>query len=176
MHTSLVHFGLLDKTLRTIAVYLALLVLIHLAGKRELAQLTSFDLVVLLLLSNVVQNAVIGNDNSLLGGLFGAALIIAGNYVLVRFAFFHPRFGRALQGRSTTLVEAGRLDRDALRRELISPPQLSAALRREGIDGLDEVEQVVLEPEGALTPTKKPQPTIGDVLERLDRIEQKLAD
>ena len=174
MHTSLVHFGLLDKTLRTLAVYLALLVLIHLAGKRELAQLTSFDLVVLLLLSNVVQNAVIGNDNSLLGGLFGAALLVAGNYLLVRFTFFHPRFGRALQGRSTTLVETGQVEHRALRRELISRPQLAAALRREGIDGLDDVERLVLEPEGSFTPTKKPSPTIEDMLERLDRIERKL--
>ena len=175
IHTSLVHFGLVDKTVRTVAVYLALLVLIHLAGKRELAQLTSFDLVVLLLLSNVVQNAVIGDDNSLLGGLFGAALLVAGNYFLVRFTFFHPRFGRTLQGRSTTLVEGGRVDRRALRRELISRPQLAAALRREGLDGLDEVERLVLEPEGSFTPTKKPSPTIEDVLERLDRIERRLS-
>ena len=174
MHTSLVHFGLLDKTLRTLAVYLALLVLIHLAGKRELAQLTSFDLVVLLLLSNVVQNAVIGADNSLLGGVFAAALLVFGNYLLVRFTFFHPRFGRALQGRSTTLVEKGQVEHRALRRELISRPQLAAALRREGIDGLDDVERLVLEPEGSFTPTKKPSPTIEDMLERLDRIERKL--
>jgi uncharacterized membrane protein YcaP (DUF421 family) len=165
---------LLDKTVRTIAVYLTLLVLIHLAGKRELAQLTSFDLVVLLLLSNVVQNAIIGNDNSLVGGLFGAALLIFGNYLLVRFTFFHPRFGRRLQGRSATLVEDGRPDRRAMRRELISRPQLAAALRREGINGIDEAERVVLEPEGTFTPTKKPSPTIEDVLERLDRIERKL--
>jgi uncharacterized membrane protein YcaP (DUF421 family) len=152
-----------------------LLVLVHLAGKRELAQLTSFDLIVLLLLANVVQNAVIGNDNSLLGGLFGAAVLVAGNYLLVRFAFFHPRFGRTLQGRSTTLVEDGRVDHRALRRELISRPQLAAALRREGLDGLDEAEHVVLDPEGTLTPTKKPEPTLEDVLERLDRIERKLS-
>jgi len=157
-----------------VAVYLTLVVLIHLAGKRELAQLTSFDLVVLLLISNVVQNAIIGNDNSLLGGLFAAALLIAANYTLVRFTFFHPRFGRTLQGRSTTLVEDGRPKREALRRELISRPQLAAALRREGLDGIEEAEKVVLEPEGTFTPTKKPSPTIEDVLERLDRIEKKL--
>jgi len=110
----------------------------------------------------------------LLGGLFAAALLIAANYALVRFTFFHPRFGRTLQGRSTTLVEDGRLEPDALRRELISRPQLAAALRREGLDGIDQAERVVLEPEGSFTPTKKPSPTIEDVLERLDRIEKKL--
>ena len=129
----------------------------------------------LLLLANVVQNAVIGNDNSLLGGLFGAALLVLGNYLLVRYTFFHPRFGRTLQGRSTTLVEDGRVDHGALRRELVSRAELAAALRREGIDDLEEVDRVVLDPEGTLTPTKKPAPTLEDVLERLDRIERKLS-
>jgi uncharacterized membrane protein YcaP (DUF421 family) len=149
-------------------------VLVHLAGKRELAQLTSFDLVVLLLIANVVQNAIIGPDNSLLGGLFGVVILIAANYFLVRYAFFHPRLGRVLQGRSTTLVEDGRVDHRALRRELIARPQLAAALRREGLDGIEDAELVVLDPEGTLTPTKKPAPTLEDVLERLDRIERRL--
>jgi uncharacterized membrane protein YcaP (DUF421 family) len=149
-------------------------VLVHIAGKREIAQLTSFDLVVLLLLGNVVQNAIIGNDDSLLGGLVGAAVLLAANYLLVRYAFFHPRFGRLLQGRSTTLVEDGRIDHRALRRELISRPQLASVLRREGLDGIEDAEHVVLDPEGTLTPTKKPAPTLEDVLERRDRIERKL--
>ena len=164
-----------EKAIRTVAVYLVLLVLLHLAGKRELAQLTSFDLVVLLLLSNVVQNAIIGNDNSLVGGLLGAVVLIAGNYLVVRWAFFHPRWGRTLQGRSTELVVGGHLRRRVLRRELISQPQLEAALRREGVAGLEAVERVVLEPEGTLTPYEKPKPGIEDVLERLDRIERRLS-
>ncbi|MES1248337.1 MAG: DUF421 domain-containing protein, partial [Actinomycetota bacterium] len=86
---NLVHLGISpwEKAVRTAAVYLVLLALLHLAGKRELAQLNSFDLVVLLLLSNVVQNAIIGNDNSLLGGLLGAAILIVVNVVVVRGAF-----------------------------------------------------------------------------------------
>jgi uncharacterized membrane protein YcaP (DUF421 family) len=163
-----------EKAIRTVAVYLVLLVLLHLAGKRQLAQLNSFDLVVLLLLSNVVQNAVIGNDNSLVGGGLGAAILIAANYLVVRFAFLHPRFGRELQGRSTTLVEDGRIQRRALRRELISPPELDAALRRQGVEGIEATERVVLEPEGTLTAYEKPKPGIADVIERLDRIERKL--
>jgi uncharacterized membrane protein YcaP (DUF421 family) len=171
----LVHFAVGEKVIRTFAVYLGVLVLVHLAGKRSLAQLNSFDLVVLLLLSNVVQNAIIGPDNSLLGGLFGAALLVLGNYLLVRFAFFHPRFGRALQGRSTTLVEDGKVLDENLRRELISSAQLNAALKHMDVDeGIDDVEQVVLEPEGTLNPTRKPAPGIGDVLAALERIEQKL--
>src|SRR5436190_1378249 len=84
-----IHLGISpgEKAIRTIAVYLALLVLLHLSGKRSIAQLNSFDLVVLLLLSNVVQNAIIGDDLSLAGGLLGAAILVAANYVLVHFAF-----------------------------------------------------------------------------------------
>ena len=102
----LVHLGIspLEKAIRTAGVYVVLLVLLHLAGKRQLAQLNSFDLVVLLLLSNVVQNAVIGNDNSLLGGLLGALLLLAFNFALVRFAFMSPRFGKAIQGGDTVVL------------------------------------------------------------------------
>ena len=168
-----------DKAIRTAAVYLVVLLLLRLAGKRQLAQLNAFDLVVLLLLSNVVQNAVIGSDNTLVGGLLGAAILIAGNYLVVRFAFLHPRFGRDLQGRATRLVESGHVRPKAMRRELISRAELDAALRRQGYDGLGAVEEVELEPEGTFAVTPKPQaqpqPTIADVLAALERIERKLA-
>ena len=96
---------LLEKTIRTLVVYGAVLIGLRLAGKRELSQLNPFDLVVLLLLSNTVQNAIIGNDNSLLGGLLGAAILLAINYVLVRAAFMSPRFGKAIQGGATLVVD-----------------------------------------------------------------------
>jgi len=163
-----------EKAIRTAAVYAFILVLLHLAGKRELAQLNSFDLVVLLLLSNVVQNAIIGDDLSLVGGLLGAAILVALNYLLVRYAFFHPRVGRLLQGRETTLVEGGRPKRDALRRERITPAELEAALRRQGVDGLAAVDRVVLDPEGTITPYAKEQPGLDEVLAALRRIEAKL--
>jgi uncharacterized membrane protein YcaP (DUF421 family) len=130
-------------------------VLLHLSGKRQLAQLNSFDLVVLLLLSNVVQNAVIGDDLSLTGGLLGAAILVGGNYLVVRFVTTHPNF-RNLQGEATPLVENGKPDEAALRRELITPKELDAALRRLSVErGLDGVERVELEPEGTLTPYPK---------------------
>jgi uncharacterized membrane protein YcaP (DUF421 family) len=171
----LVHMGIspAEKTLRTVGVYGAILVLLHLAGKRQLAQLNSFDLVVLLLLSNVVQNAIIGNDNSLTGGLLGAVILLAVNFVLVRAAFMSPRFGKALQGGSTTLYEDGRLDRRALRREAITEEELVAGLRRQGLE-LDDVERVDLEPEGTFDASPKPKPGIEDVLRRLDELEQRL--
>jgi uncharacterized membrane protein YcaP (DUF421 family) len=171
----LVHLGIspAEKAIRTAAVYGAILLLLHLAGKRQLAQLNSFDLVVLLLLSNVVQNAIIGNDNSLLGGLLGAVILIALNYVVVRAAFMSPRFGKTLQGGSTVVYENGVVDQRALRMLAITREQLVAALRREGLE-LDDTQRVVLEPEGVFNPTPKPRPTLDDVLRKLNEIEAKL--
>src|SRR5438874_10761961 len=99
-----------EKAIRTAAVYGGILVLLRLGGKRALAQLNSFDLVVLLLLSNVVQNAIIGNETSLPGGLLGAAILIGANYVLVRLTFRNRWLNRLLQGSDTPLYENGRLD------------------------------------------------------------------
>jgi uncharacterized membrane protein YcaP (DUF421 family) len=169
------HIGIspAEKAFRTVAVYAALLVLLHLAGKRQLAQLNSFDLVVLLLLSNVVQNAVIGNDISLTGGLLGAFILVAVNFALVRLAFMSPRFGKTLQGGSTTLYENGEVNAHALRREAITVQELRAALRRQGLE-LSDVERVDLEPEGTLDATPKPRPTLDDVMHKLGEIERRL--
>lgn len=164
-----------EKVGRTVAVYLALVLLLRVSGKREVAQLNSFDLVVFLLLSNVVQNAVIGNDVTLLGGVLGAVVLVAFNYLVVRFAFFHPRFGRRIQGRSTVLVEDGRVRHTDLRRELMTPTQLEVALRRQGYDGVSSCESASLEPDGVVVAEEKPAPSLADVLERLDRIEARLA-
>jgi uncharacterized membrane protein YcaP (DUF421 family) len=172
----LVHLGIspAEKAIRTAAVYLVLVLLLHLSGKRQLAQLNSFDLVVLLLLSNVVQNAIIGNDDSLLGGLLGAVILLAVNFALVRFAFMSPRFGKAVQGGPTTVFDNGELDEQALRREAITREELVAALRRQGLE-LDDVERVVLEPEGTFNATPKPKPTLADVMRKLTAIEERLS-
>jgi uncharacterized membrane protein YcaP (DUF421 family) len=172
----LAHLGVSpgEKAVRTAAVYGALLLLLHLAGKRQLAQLNSFDLVVLLLLSNVVQNAIIGDDNSLLGGLLGAVILLGANYLLVRAAFMSPRFGKALQGGSTVVFRNGELDERALRRLAITQEELVAALRRQGME-LADVEDVSLEPEGTFNVTPKPKPTLDDVLRKLDALERALA-
>ena len=163
----------LEKAIRTAAVYIVLLVLLHLSGKRQLAQLNSFDLVVLLLLSNVVQNAIIGNDTSLTGGLLGAVILLAVDFALVHAAFMSPRFGKVLQGGATTLYENGELNTRALRREAITEEELVAGLRRQGME-LDDVEKVVLEPEGTFNATPKPKPSLSDVMRKLDRIEASL--
>jgi len=163
-----------DKAIRTVAVYGSILLLLRFAGKRTLAQLSSFDLVVLLLLSNVVQNAIIGPDNTLVGGLIGAVILIVGNFVVVFFAFLNPKIETDLRGKPTTLVKNGELQRGNLRRELISDSELEAGLNRQGYEGTDAVEKVVLEPEGALAVTAKKRATLDDVLDALDRLERKL--
>src|ERR1700710_2364417 len=99
-----------EKVIRTIAVYLALALLLRLAGKRDLAQLNSFDLVVMLLLSNVVQNAVIGPDNSLSGGLLGAVVLVAFNAVVVRASVTSEGVHRLLEGTATVLASRGSWD------------------------------------------------------------------
>jgi uncharacterized membrane protein YcaP (DUF421 family) len=172
----LVHLGISpgEKAIRTVAVYLALLVLLHLSGKRQLAQLNSFDLVVLLLLSNVVQNAIIGDDLSLVGGLLGAVILVAANYALVHFAFMSPRFGKAIQGGATVIVKDGKPDEEALRKLAITHEELVAALRRQGLE-LEDTEYVTLEPEGGFNAEPKPKPTLADVMRKLDEIELKLA-
>ena len=164
---------LVEKVLRSLAVYLFLVVALRLAGKRELAQLNTFDLVVLLLLSNTVQNAIIGNDDSLLGGLLGAAVLMIVNYALVRLGFRHPALARTLDGAPTVLVDNGRTLDANLRRYLISREELAAAVRRQGARELADVQAVVLEANGTLTVEQRDR--TEEILQRLDRIEALLA-
>src|SRR5579863_5946192 len=97
----------LEKILRPVIVYLVLVMLLRVFGKRELAQLNPFDLVVLLSVSNTVQNAIIGDDNSITGGLLGALSLFAMNYAVVRFLFRHRRLDQVLEGSPTTLISCG---------------------------------------------------------------------
>ena len=161
-----------EKLVRTLAVYAFLLVGLRVAGKRELGQLNPFDLVVLLLLSNTLQNAIIGNDNSLVGGIVGATALLAINWLVVRYLYAHPIAARLLEGDADVLIEKGKLQHARLRRELITREELEAAARRQGIEGLHEVQTCRLEIGGALTFVPK-QPTEDDARHRelLDRLD-----
>jgi uncharacterized membrane protein YcaP (DUF421 family) len=161
-----------EKVLRSIAVYLFLVVALRLGGKRELAQLNTFDLVVLLLLSNTVQNAIIGSDNSLSGGLLGAAVLLGVNYLVVRVGFRHPAVARILEGTPTVLVDRGRPQEANLRRYLISTEELLAAVRRQGARDLHDVDAVVLEANGTFTVQQHDR--TASLLHRLARIEAML--
>lgn len=162
-----------DKLIRTVVVYVAIAVLIRLAGKRDLAQLNAFDLVVVLLLSNVVQNAIIGPDNSLLGGLIGAVVLIGFNAVVVRSARRSDRVSALLEGTPTVLARDGRWLPDALRHEGLRRSDAEAALRRQNANNVAEVDEVVLEPGGAIVASLREDlqsATQGDVR----RLEAKL--
>ena len=141
---------LVEKVIRTVAVYLGILLLLRLAGKRDLAQLNSFDLVVLLLLSNVVQNAIIGNDNSLVGGLLGAVTLVAGNSLLVRFAQRSERAVALLEGSADVIVRDGEIDQATIRRLGLRSADVEVAVRRQGASTLSEVRRASIEPGGTI--------------------------
>jgi len=140
-----------EKVLRSFAVYAFLLVAFRITGKRQVGQLTPFDLVVLLVISNVVQNALIGNDNSLGGGLLGAAAILAINYLVVEVSYRSKRARRWLEASPTMLVHNGQVLHDNLRRERLTLDDLMVALRRSGVTEPHEVRFAVLEDNGGVS-------------------------
>ena len=174
----LIAVPVLEKVLRPILVYVALIILLRIFGKRELAQLNPFDLVVLLSLSNTVQNAIIGNDNSVTGGLIGAATLLSVNYGVVRFLFRHRRLDQVLEGKPTMLIDQGRVVRKNLARELLTRSELMTVLHRQGFYSLEEVEECVLEPGGTVAiKRKEPPPSelhYEDVVKRLEKIDARL--
>jgi uncharacterized membrane protein YcaP (DUF421 family) len=170
---------LLEKILRPVIVYAFLVVGLRLAGKRELVQLNPFDLVVLLTLSNTVQNAIIGDDNTVLGGIIGATSLLITNFFVVRFLYRHRKLDRLVGGKADLLIENGRVQTQHLKTELITMAQLEAAARKQGFSSLSEVQQCILEPGGTLTFIGK---TPGseevrhqEVLGKLERLAQEIA-
>jgi uncharacterized membrane protein YcaP (DUF421 family) len=138
----------LEKIARPVIVFLVLVLLLRVFGKRELAQLNPFDLVVLLSLSNTVQNAIIGDDNSVTGGVIGAFALLAINWLVARALFKAPRLTRALEGRSAVLVINGQLDKRAMQRESLTEEELLSVIHKQGFAHFDEVKRVELEPNG----------------------------
>jgi len=139
---------ILEKLLRPIIVYLVLVLLLRLFGKRELAQLNPFDLVVLLSLSNTVQNAIIGDDNSVSGGLIGAFSLLAINWLVVRVLFRSKRLTQAIEGSTTILVRDGQVDQRALARESLTREELLEVIHRQGFVHFHQVRRCELEPNG----------------------------
>lgn len=140
----------LEKVLRPIIVYAFLIAGLRLGGKRELAQLNPFDLVVLLTLSNAVQNAIIGDDNSVTGGLIGAATLLTLNHFVVRMLYGHERIEQLVEGDADVLIERGVVRSDRLKTELITHGELASAAHKQGFATLDEVERAILEPGGTI--------------------------
>ena len=168
-----------EKILRPIVVYAFLIAGLRLAGKRELAQLNPFDLVVLLTLSNTVQNAIIGDDNSVTGGVIGAATLLLVNHVVVRYLYGHERIDRLVEGDPDVLIENGVVKPDRLKKELITIIELQSAAHKQGFGSLDEVDRAILDPGGSICFfAKKPTPDTArhdELVARLDQISAQLA-
>ncbi|MCV2491944.1 DUF421 domain-containing protein [Geodermatophilus sp. YIM 151500] len=171
-----------EKILRTIVVYAALALLLRVAGKRNLAQLNSFDLVVVLLLSTVVQDALVGPDVSVTGGLLAAAVLLATNAVVVRVVARSERAVRLFEGEDVPLIRDGRFLDRFLRREGLRRADVEAALRAQGADGAGDVAEASLSPGGSIVVWLKPtrmsatRADIDDVHRRLDAIQQLVED
>ena len=169
-----------EKILRPAIMYLVLILLLRLFGKRELAQLNPFDLVVLLTLSNTVQNAIIGNDNSLSGGVIGAVSLLTINWLLMRFLYRFPKVNSALEGSSTCLILDGVMDQEAMKKETLTETELLSVLHKQGIDNVDQVRKCVLEPNGTFyvegkTPSAEEQ-NLGELVDAVRKLTADLAD
>jgi len=164
---------MMEKMLRPMIIYGFLVVGLRLAGKRQLAQLNPFDLVVLMTLANTVQNAIIGNDTSVTGGIVGAGTLLLINYAVIRFLYSHRKLDHLIEGRPDVLIENGRVLKERLKEELITLEELKAAAHRQGFASFAEVERAVLEPGGTMSFfEKEPPPEQARHLELVRRLEE----
>lgn len=139
-----------EKILRPVLVYVALIVLLRVVGKRELAQLNPLDLVVILSLSNTVQNAIIGNDTSLVGGLVGAAALLAINASFAYFKYRSKAVEAIIEGSPVTIIDKGKLDERHMRSELMTESDLDIIAHENGMEDRHEIERLVLDPNGSV--------------------------
>ncbi len=165
--------SVMEKILRPVIVYLFLIVFLRLFGKRELAQLNPFDLVVLLSLSNTVQNAMIGDDNSVSGGVIGAFALLAINWALMRLLYRMPKVNQALEGSKTVLIRNGRMDHKAMDKETLTEEELLSVLHKQGFNDFEQVERCVLEPNGTFyIEAKKPSQDSEERAELMKAVER----
>lgn len=180
MSTDMFQMGLplAEKVARALVVYLFLIVAFRFAAKRTLAQLNPFDLVLLLILSNAVQNAIIGRDDSVSGGVVSAGVLLLVNSLMVRLLYQYPRLEKLVEGTERRLIDGGRLLEDALRQEQITHTELMSAAHKQGVDAIAEVRTAAIEPGGAIWFERgSPSPEElrhRELLERLNRLEARL--
>jgi uncharacterized membrane protein YcaP (DUF421 family) len=135
----------------TLAVYLFIVIAIRLFGKKELAQLSVVDLVFILLISNAVQNAMVGPDATLLGGLVAASTLFIVNYLLKYLQYRFPRFGKIVQGDATMLVYKGKIIDSHMKKAKISTDELMEAIREHGVKSVSEVDLAIMEVDGSIS-------------------------
>ena len=142
---------LLEITLRTAAIYGVVLLGVRLSGKREVGQMTPFDLTLLLLISNAVQNAMTGPDTSLLGGVIAASTLLLLNYVVAELSGINRRFRKFVQGQPSLLIHDGEIIAAHMAKEHVSMDELQRALRAHGISSYHDVALGVLEVDGSIS-------------------------
>lgn len=147
--------ALLNICVKSIAVYVFILLAIRLFGKKELAQLSVVDLVFILLISNSVQNAMVGSDSSLLGGLAAATGLFLINYVFKWLLKAFPGFSNVVQGQATILIYKGRIQRQNFNDSMLTKSELEAAVREHGVENIEEVDLAVLEVDGNISVMSK---------------------
>jgi uncharacterized membrane protein YcaP (DUF421 family) len=153
--------GIIEKIVRPVIIYFILIIGLRLAGKREMAQLNPFDMVVLFSLTNAVQNAIIGNDNSLSGGIIGAATLLVLNYFVVKLIYGNRKIRHLFEGEPDVLISDGKIRMDRLKKEMITIDEMVEAAHKQGIDSLSEVKKAVIDPDGVISFVKNdPTPDI----------------
>src|SRR5438128_10326968 len=140
-----------EFVVRAVVVYLFLLVLLRLTGKRQVGQLAPFDLVLLLVLSNSVQNAMNGGDNSVLAGLISAGTLVLVNYLVGLATYKSKRLEALIEGRPEVLIHNGKLFTEVMEREKLTHHELNAALRAAGCACIEEVHFAILENNGVIS-------------------------
>ncbi|MEO6655927.1 MAG: YetF domain-containing protein [Pyrinomonadaceae bacterium] len=170
----------IEKVIRPILIYATLVAFLRLFGKRELAQLNPFDLVVLLTLSNTVQNAIIGDDTSVSGGVVGALTLLALNYGVSFLKFKNKKIEAVIEGRPLTIIEDGKVNKKALRRELLTKEDLDILAHREGLENSDDIDKCILDPNGSFLVDGKDEVKDGkfkkDVLDKIDKLSKQIND
>ena len=141
--------------IRGVVVYVFILVLLRVTGKRQIGQMAPFDLVLLLLISNTVQNSMNGGDNSLIGGLISAATLLVLNFAIAQFTYKSKRLATIVEGRPEVIIHNGILYGDVLKNEKITHEELESALRQAGCNSISEVYFAILENNGTITVKKK---------------------
>ncbi len=149
-----------EIVIRSAIVYAALLVGLRLTGKRQIGQMAPFDLVVILLIANAVQNAMVGPDTSLLGGLISAGVLLGANAVVARFRDQIPGLRRAIEGNPAVLIADGHLVARTIAHERVDMNELEQAIREHGIETLEDVQMAVLEVDGTISIVPKGAETI----------------
>lgn len=169
---------ILEKILRPVIVYLVLIVFLRLFGKRELAQLNPFDLVVLLSLSNTVQNAIIGEDNSVSGGVIGAFALLGINWLLSKILYRNGKLNTLLEGKKSVLIRDGVVDKEEMKRQILTEEELTSILNKNGYNAASQVEECVLEPNGTFY-VKGKSPSFEeaekkDILEAIEKLSREV--